>query len=396
MYYRKPHYYHSFSCIADKCPDTCCAGWQILIDEASLEAYSKVQGDFGVRLLNSIDWREGAFEQYEKRCSFLNRDSLCDIYQELGAEALCDTCRRYPRHTEEFENLRELSLSMSCPVAAELILGCKEPVSFYEEEDDKKEAEEEYEDFDVLLFDRLEEARELLFKIARERAWSLEARMLWSLKLSFDFQKALEEGSLYELRLEEKLEKYKEEYRTKDKSKIQKADNRGRYEIMCAMLRDFRKLEVLREDWTERLDKAERLLYKPGADAYSQSRKAFLLQAAEGFWGEAGWDICREQFFVFFIYTYFCGAVYDDMVYTKMVLAVFSTLWLEELMHAKWLEKGSLVFEDFVKAAWQYAREIEHSDENLLLLEEIFDGNLLYSVESLETAMMDEKENGYV
>ena len=82
MKYRKPTYYHEFSCVADKCPDTCCAGWQICIDEDSLERYSKVRGDFGNRLLNSIDWRTGMFEQYQKRCSFLNDSNLCDLYTE--------------------------------------------------------------------------------------------------------------------------------------------------------------------------------------------------------------------------------------------------------------------------------------------------------------------------
>ena len=78
--------------------------------------------------------------------------NLCDIYRKLGPSSLCETCRQYPRHTEEFENLRELSLSLSCPVAAEMILGCKSRVEFLEEEDDLEEIEEDYEDFDFLLF----------------------------------------------------------------------------------------------------------------------------------------------------------------------------------------------------------------------------------------------------
>ena len=28
-----PDYYKKFSCIADKCPDTCCAGWEIVVDD---------------------------------------------------------------------------------------------------------------------------------------------------------------------------------------------------------------------------------------------------------------------------------------------------------------------------------------------------------------------------
>lgn len=41
---------------------------------------------------------------------------------------LCDTCRNYPRHIEEFEDLREISLSLSCPEAASILLSQKEKV----------------------------------------------------------------------------------------------------------------------------------------------------------------------------------------------------------------------------------------------------------------------------
>ena len=32
MQYIIPHYYKKFACIGGDCPDTCCAGWQIMID----------------------------------------------------------------------------------------------------------------------------------------------------------------------------------------------------------------------------------------------------------------------------------------------------------------------------------------------------------------------------
>ena len=36
MLYTIPDYYKEFQCIADKCEDTCCAGWQIVVDKKSL------------------------------------------------------------------------------------------------------------------------------------------------------------------------------------------------------------------------------------------------------------------------------------------------------------------------------------------------------------------------
>lgn len=43
MRYIKPGYYDDFVCIAGACPATCCAGWQIVIDEESLQTYGNVQ-----------------------------------------------------------------------------------------------------------------------------------------------------------------------------------------------------------------------------------------------------------------------------------------------------------------------------------------------------------------
>ena len=75
-----PAFYKEFSCIAGACPDTCCAGWQIMIDDRSLKKYRHFKGAFRNRLYNDIDWKEQAFRQYDHRCAFLNEENLCDIY----------------------------------------------------------------------------------------------------------------------------------------------------------------------------------------------------------------------------------------------------------------------------------------------------------------------------
>lgn len=86
MIYTVPHYYKEFRCIAGDCGDTCCAGWQIMIDDKSLEKYRKASGGLGNRLANSIRWDEKRFRQYAGRCAFLNDDNLCDLYSEGGRE----------------------------------------------------------------------------------------------------------------------------------------------------------------------------------------------------------------------------------------------------------------------------------------------------------------------
>lgn len=383
MYYRKPHYYDKFSCTAEQCPDTCCAGWQIVIDENSLEKYSNVSGDFGIRLLNSINWREGIFEQYEKRCSFLNAENLCDIYKELGADALCDTCRLYPRHIEEFENLREFSLSLSCPVAAKMILQCQKPVRFLEEEDEKEECEEDFEDFDFLLFDCLLEVREKLFSIVQNRTIPIEKRMYCVLKIAKNLQTALDEGELFErdfmaeieLCLQEKAEDF----------------SGNLYEIVQAFRKDLLRLEVLREEWKTNLKAADNLFQK-GETWYVEKRDRYKAEIKNTI-GQEQWDIYKEQLLMFFLYTYFCGAVYDDMIYSKGVLSVISVFWIEEITFWSWAaDEGQIEEKNLLETAYRYAREIEHSDENLNLLEEIFDLDKHYKPETLRCIFVRERK----
>lgn len=383
MYYRKPHYYEKFFCTADQCPDTCCAGWQIVIDENSLEKYSNVSGDFGIRLLNSIDWREGIFEQYDKRCSFLNSENLCDIYKELGAEALCDTCRLYPRHIEEFENLREFSLSLSCPVAAKMILECQEPVKFLEEQDEQEECEDDFEDFDFLLFDCLLEVREKLFSIVQNRKIPVEKRMFCVLRTAKNLQDALDEGELFERDFISDMELYLQEEIKEFSGSF--------YETVQVLRKDLLRLEVLREEWKVNLKAAENLFQK-GEIWYMDKRERYKAEIKNTI-GQEQWDIYKEQLLMFFLYTYFCGAVYDDMIYSKGVLSVISVFWIEEITFWNWAKDERIIEEkNILETAYRYAREIEHSDENLNLLEEIFDSDKWYEPETLKSVLVSERK----
>ena len=67
MLYTLPDDYKQFSCIAGNCEDTCCAGWQIVIDERSLARYKNVKSDFGKRLHKSIHWRQKIFKQDKEK-----------------------------------------------------------------------------------------------------------------------------------------------------------------------------------------------------------------------------------------------------------------------------------------------------------------------------------------
>lgn len=361
MRYIKPDYYDDFTCVAGACPDTCCAGWQIMIDENSLEYYGAVPGEFGRRLRNSIDWQEGAFYQCDRRCAFLNEADLCDIYTELGEEALCNTCTNYPRHVEEYEGLRELSLSLSCPIAAKMILGQKEFPVFVETEDDaEEELAEEFEDFDLLLFTQLEDARNWMLQHLKEAPGTLEEKMCLYLQFAKEMQDCIDREAYFEI--DEVVRRYEAgDYERPDLSQIKK----GRFAHRKALFGHIYELERLREEWTGVLTELEVSLYAKGEAHYNQCVEQF-----EAYLRGTQWENAGTQLFVFFLYTYFCGAVYDDWIYSKLALAVESVRFIRELYMARRLVNGELTQDDYVELAYRYAREIEHSDQNLNDLEE--------------------------
>lgn len=366
MLYTFPDYYSEFTCIADTCEDTCCAGWQIVVDDQSLKRYRKESGPYRKKLHASVHWRRKVFRQdKEKRCRFLTEENLCDMYRNLGADSLCRTCRLYPRHIEEFEGVRELSLSLSCPEVTRMLLSRKEPVVFRSVE---KEGEEEYEDFDPFLYSKLLDARECLFEIVQNRNLPIENRIMMSLGLAYDMENRVKQGRLFEC--DEVFEKYRKQ--TWFSAAGRKADRcrddmKQRYIFSGKMFGNLRKLELLKKDWEYQLNEAEIILFAYGVNGYKKIHTAFYewiisKNNAESDWD---WDIFCEQLLVYFIFTYFCGAVYDGEIFANVQMAVASVSIIWDFMAVRWLKnEKTLDAEDVKEIVYRYSRELEHSDEN--------------------------------
>lgn len=356
MIHSFPDYYNEFSCIADKCVATCCAGWQIVVDEESLKKYKKVTGDFKKRIRDGVDFKEGVFYQNPgKRCAFLNERNLCDMYTALGEESFCETCRRYPRHIEEFENVREFTLSASCPEAARILLSRKEPVRFYDVEVEAEE--EEFDDFDPMLYEKLLEARGEMIKLAQKRGIPVAERAaaLWDFVEAF--QEEMDEGTLFA-----------------GKSIFKKLTPRNpetSYEEAKALFALLHHLEFLADDWEDTLFATEQTLYGAGEAAYKEIKAEFAARREENL---PDWDIMLEQLLVYFIYTYFCGAVYDEYVASKVKMSVCSVFYIEEMAAALWKQNGgTLSMQEFTRIVYRYSRELEHSDENLITMDKMME-----------------------
>lgn len=373
MKYSKPDFYDDFRCLAGECPDTCCAGWQIAIDEEALEKYERVNGEFGRRLYGCIDWEESVFVQRRGVCALLNEEGLCRLYQELGEGSMCSTCRDYPRHVEEFLLVREMSLGLSCPEAARLLLHRDAPLRFSEEiTEEADDLQEEFEDFDGTLYSCLTEAREVVWRILRDRNRPFGERMNEVLVLSQGLQECLDDG---------RAEEMKEVLLKAFDADAQET----RYEKMRRTFAAFREMETLRDDWPGLLKKTWNILYGNGEESYNRLRCEF-----EASWGSDGprgdeWSRATENLMVYFIYIYFCGAVYDGWIYSKTALACFCVSWIQEMVMADWaqrreLDSGDRIAADlsremenldsFATMTYRFTRQLEHSDWNLDALEE--------------------------
>ena len=121
----KSAYFDSFRCIAEKCPDSCCKEWDVQVDDPSVSFYRSLPGPLGDRLRQVLvdDPEAGTIMTIENgRCPMWRTDGLCRIQAELGHDALCKTCRDFPRLTHDYGDFIEYGLELSCPEAARLIL----------------------------------------------------------------------------------------------------------------------------------------------------------------------------------------------------------------------------------------------------------------------------------
>lgn len=180
----KPTYFDTFRCIAGDCPDSCCKEWDVLVDEDKAALYRALPGALGDRLRQVLKDEDG--ETYmtieNRRCPMWRSDGLCRIQAELGEEALCKTCREFPRLTHDYGDFIEYGLELSCPEAARIILSTPE-FGFVTEEVSGGEAPEyDVPDMELLVRSR-EKARQILSDPAHSVPESLALLLMYAYRV---------------------------------------------------------------------------------------------------------------------------------------------------------------------------------------------------------------------
>ena len=166
-----PKYYLDFKCIADKCKHSCCVGWEIDIDETTLNKYLLNTHPYCENINKSIDFSESPHFKLDQHgnCPHLNEQGLCNIILNCGDDYICDICREHPRFYNFTNYGKEVGIGMSCEAACELILNSDNFDQIIEISSD------EFENI-VYEFDSIQ-YRDIVFQILKDESLYIEDKI---------------------------------------------------------------------------------------------------------------------------------------------------------------------------------------------------------------------------
>ena len=351
MRYVRLSCFDGFTCTAAACPDTCCAGWEIDLDERILAVYAALGGALGQEVRSCIAREDGYvfFRCREGRCPFLRDDGLCRLIlaRDGAQDLLSEVCREHPRFHEHYGSLRETALAISCPEAARLLIESG-PVELLTETEDPespespKKPEDEEDGPDRALLALLLEAR---------------ARMLGLVQSPVPIADCLRRLTVEAWKLQARIDNPGLSEKAAEAAWL-KAGRPGMED--AAELRPWL-MTMLRMEFT---DDRLRLRLKAALSEAGALRPEFLTEC----------DVQYRNLLVYFLYRYLLRAVWDEDAVGKVGLAVRLTETIALLAEQAAAEEGpeggkaESRKKALIGAAVPVSRETEHSDENLELL----------------------------
>ena len=397
MKYHKPSFFDQFKCIGSACTDTCCAGWEIEVDETTAEGYLTEKGEFGDRLRCEIGSEPGEyfFKLQNNRCPFLNKENLCDIFINLGEDRLCDICREHPRFYNWFGDYTEVGLGLCCEEAERLLFSDSKPLTFVEEvtqdEDDElseemwHEAEDETEDVcqsvseeqddsdenehidasDMLddevdeTFDDIEdesaeceqmlEERKAIFSILQKRKKNIGARLKrLLLQLPYADEMLLLTVPILEWDDPESIPKL--DYKAKPSTNTLKNS-------ALFLIRFFGGMESLDETWPSMMKELEQNIDKL---VDTDKTNAFLkFMKGENRLYE------YEHIAVYMIYRYYPEILLDGQIEAKILFAAASICLLFLMDLHSFQKNTAYTQQDRIELVRRFSKEIEYCPENM-------------------------------
>ena len=321
-----PTYYNQFTCIASRCPDSCCKDWAVDVDADAAAFYRRLPGDLGDRLRSVLqDTGDGTCMVIESgRCPMWRSDGLCRIQAELGHDALCHTCRTFPRLRHDYGDFAELGLELSCPEAARLILTA--PADMICEDTPGGDAP----DYDPEVMSTLRRSRATALSFLESSPYPVPQTLAVLLLYAHSVQAELDGGEEAVLCPEEDLAEA------------------GRYAAtgdLPALLDFFKGLEILTPGWQERLNNV------------CHHEDSFAVPGNPS--SPATWSDQYLALIRYFIHRYWLQAVSDYDLIGRVKFSVTACIVIHAL--------GG----DLVQTAQAFSKEIENDPDNV---EAILDG----------------------
>ena len=389
MKLRYPKYYEKFSCIAGQCEDTCCAGWEIDIDDKTYEYYMQLPGKMGDRIRDSIkEYQLDDDDVYEShgfilqegmRCPFLNENNLCDIILELGEQAICDVCTYTPRNFLEYGQAREISISPSCAEAGRLIFGSSQKVEIVEREVDENLSFEESEE-ELQVAQAIRQARDGAIDILQNREMAIEHRICDFILYAKQIQEYLNQNDFSKIaQARDAWEQSAEGTLPLEKGSV------DLHSYFKRRMESFGGLDSINEEWEHTLERLRLLFLEAGGkERYEKTFWRFRTYVREKN-REYEW----EQLMVYQAFLLLARAVDGLNFWGKAQLCVSSFLMIQDMALERFYQNGeSFLVEDMVDIVRVYAKEVEHSQENLEFLEEEFLFEEIYRLEALCAQIM--------
>lgn len=315
-----PDFYPRFKCTADKCSDTCCRGWEICIDEDSLERYRSVGGDIGKRLCESITIDEDGAHfilAEDERCPFLNSSNLCDLYIALGEESLCGICTDHPRFRSFFSDRTEIGVGLCCEAAAEIILTEDKPLHIVPEAKFSKN----------VLEKAILQIRKMLFKLCERDEPFIALRKCCA--LAIDAQDMLADGNFTEISaLYDDFSGYS--------FAVEEIPDEEVITVLKAM-------ESISPEWDEMLKKLDNGEYRTDFSAEREMQRL-----AE-----------------YFIFRHFPEALSDGDTVSKAYFAYFAVSAVKMFWGSYLYENSALTIRDKINGAKLFSKGVEYSEINM-------------------------------
>ena len=315
MIYIKPSFFDEFRCIASRCTDNCCIGWEIDIDDESMEKYNSLTGSFGDELRSKIQKSSDGSNCFVLgeggRCSFLDENNLCRIISEKGEGFICDICREHPRFYNCFPGVYECGLGLCCEEVCRIIVEEEDSISLVEENDGEKitlDDKQDIADSDSYIY--LSAFREVLFTILSDEGKTFQEKIV---------------GILTE------TEKF-----TGEKIKIRNIKE---------ILELYRETEPIDNEWIQYItllsDFAEG---KDAGEIISNTRKNSLY----------------SRILSYLLYRHFINCVYDGQVKNRVCFCVEAIVFimLSDIMSE----------DNIINNVKRWSKQVEYSEENTELL----------------------------